>query len=135
MRGKQGWVRGKNSKQQEREHLKIYEQRPQSSPLCGMPKRNKRAFIMPHGAGAAATPACVCVCPSVCVVVCVCVCVCHVNKQTHKQTNQVPAGSKFQFQFQSHQNSTNFVFFFSLLFTRFVDSNTRRMRNICIEPS
>lgn len=60
---------GRKSKQQEREHLKIYEQRPQSSPLCGMPKRNKRAFIMPHGAG-------VCVPITLPVPVCICVCVC-----------------------------------------------------------
>lgn len=60
----------KGEKQQttrEREHLKIYEQRPQSSALCGMPKRNKRAFIMPHGAGAAANPACVCMLVPLCV--------------------------------------------------------------------
>lgn len=71
-KGREGCELGesKGEKQQttrEREHLKIYEQRPQSSALCGMPKRNKRAFIMPHGAGAAANPACVCMLVPLCV--------------------------------------------------------------------
>lgn len=117
----------KGEKQQttrEREHLKIYEQRPQSSALCGMPKRNKRAFIMPHGAGAAANPACVCMVVPLCVSC----------KQTNAQTNEPSARRlKIPIPIPGHQNSTNSVFFFHPSVV--VHSNTRRMRNICIEPS
>lgn len=45
------------ARERESVYLKIYEQRPRNSIRClldGMPKRNKRAFIMSNGAGAAA---------------------------------------------------------------------------------